>query len=487
MIRSLYTRLAVILSVLFGLTGLAFILLLSQATDRYQQEVTQRLNASLAAHIAEERQLINANGVDQAALEHIFHMLMVINPNIELYLLDTAGKILAYSAPPGLVPRQSVALAPIRDFLEGNFRAPLSGDDPRDPTGRKVFSVAPVEGEGKLIGYLYVILASQQYDNIAQLLAGSYVVKTNVTLVVATVVFALLAGLLVFAFLTRRLRRLDRDVEAFRFAGFTGTLPEARPGGDEIDGLTRSVRDMAERIAAQVRRLEDTDALRRELVANVSHDLRTPLASLQGYLETLQMKDADLSASERLHYLQVAHKQCDYLGRLVAELFELARLDANEVQPVLEPFSLPELIQDVLQKFELRAQQRGLSLQSHCDELLPFVVGDIALIERVLDNLLDNAIQHTPAEGTVTVLAHSVGGGLVVRVIDTGSGIPAEQLPHVFERFYRPDNSDTKGGAGLGLAIARRIVELHGSAMRAASKPGRGTVFSFDLPVTGVS
>jgi len=486
-LRSLYARLAVILTALFGLTGLAFIVLLGQATDRYEREVTQQLNASLAAHIADEALLITTEGVDQQAMERVFHMLMVINPNIELYLLNTAGEILAYSAPPGKVRRSSVGLRPIREFLSGSYQAPLLGDDPRDATGRKVFSVAPVEVSGTLTGYLYVILASQQYESVAQLLGGSYVLKTNVLLVATTVGFALIAGLLLFGLLTRRLRRLDRAVDAFRSADFTGTLPEPRPDGDEIDRLTRSVRDMAERIAAQVARLEDTDALRRELVANVSHDLRTPLASLQGYLETMQMKDAELSPAERLRYLEVAHNQCDHLGRLVAELFELARLDANEVQPVLEPFSLPELIQDVLQKFELRAERGGVILESRCDETLPFVVGDIALIERVLDNLIDNALQHTPDGGTVAVLAQAADGVLLVQVVDTGTGIPADQLPHIFERFYQTADSRHGQGAGLGLSIARRIVELHGSAMRAASEPGRGTVFSFDLPAMGVS
>jgi signal transduction histidine kinase len=486
-VHSLYTRLAVILTALFSITGFVFVLLLGQATERYEREVSQQLNASLAKHIADDALLMTAEGVDQEALERVFHMLMVINPNIELYLLDGNGHILAYSAPPGKVRRASVALGPIREFLAGAYQTPLLGEDPRDPTGHKVFSVAPVEANGVLEGYLYVILASQQYESVAQMLGGSYVLKSNAMLVAATVGFALIAGLLLFGLLTRRLRSLDRAVEAFRSADFTGTLPEPRPDGDEIDRLTRSVRDMAERIAAQVARLEDTDALRRELVANVSHDLRTPLASLQGYLETLQMKDAELSPSERLRYLEVAHNQCDHLARLVAELFELARLDANEVQPVLEPFSLAELIQDVLQKFELRAEQGGVTLESRCDEALPFVVGDIALIERVLDNLIDNALQHTPEDGTVAVAAQATDGVLLVQVVDTGTGIPADQLPHVLERFYQTADARGGKGAGLGLAIARRIVELHGSVMRAASEPGRGSVFSFDLPATAAS
>jgi two-component system OmpR family sensor kinase len=482
-VRTLYTRLAVILTLLFGLVALLFVLLLSQATEHYQQEVAQKLNATLAEHIVAEHLLFRDGDIDQAALQRLFHVLMVINPRVELYLLDTGGRILGYSAPPGKVQRVAVDLAPVRRFLSGDYTPPLAGDDPRSPQRQKVFSAASIEVDGRLAGYLYVILAGEQYDSVAHMLADSYVIKRNALLSLVVVLFALLAGLLLFALLTRRLRRLTHAVEDFQLAGFSGALPPGRNGGDEIDRLTCSINAMAGRIAGQVQRLQETDTQRRELVANVSHDLRTPLASLQGYLETLRLKGKELSRDEQLHYLEVAHRHCLHLGRLVEELFDLARLDANEVQPVLEPFSLPELVQDVVHKFELRAGQREVSLLAQYDANLPFVVGDIALIERVMDNLIENALRHTPAGGTVTVAVQPVGGTLAVQVIDTGSGIAAEDLPYIFERFYQSDKMRTQGGAGLGLAIARRIVELHGRTIRAASSGGRGTMFAFDLPV----
>ncbi|MGD2136675.1 MAG: ATP-binding protein [Gammaproteobacteria bacterium] len=483
MARSLYTKLAISLAGLFGLVAVIFVLLLGQASERYQQEVAQKLNATLAEHIVAEHRLIRDGEIDQAALEHLFHSLMVINPKVELYLLDARGRILAYSAPPGKVRRESVDMQPVRRFVNQDYTPPLSGDDPRNPERRKVFSAAPIEVAGRRLGYLYVILASEQYDSVAQMLAGSYVFKINALLSLVAVVFALLAALLLFALLTRRLRRLTQKVEEFQRAGFTGTLPQGRHNGDEIERLTRSINAMAMRIAGQVRHLREIDSQRRELVANVSHDLRTPLASLQGYLETLRLKGEELAAAERLHYTDIAHRHCRHLGRLVEQLFDLARLDANEIQPVLEPFSLPELVQDVVQKFELRARQREVALQARYDANLPFVIGDIALIERVMDNLIENALRHTPAGGAVTVAVQPVGETLAVQIIDTGPGIAAEDLPNIFERFYQSDRMRPQGGAGLGLAIARRIVELHGRDIRTASTLGRGTTFAFDLPV----
>ena len=480
--RSLYAKLAIIITILFGLVGMVFVLLMIQATARYQQEVAQKLNATLAEHIVEGQSLFRDGKIDHAALEDLFHNLMVINPRVELYLLDADGRILDFSAPPGKVQLKHVDLAPIRHFIRGDYTPPLRGEDPRSLERHKVFSAAPIDVDGRRAGYLYVILASEQYDGVAQMLAGSYVMKINTLLSLLVVVFAALAGLLLFALLTRRLRRLTRAVENFQHAGFTGALPQGRNRGDEIDRLTLSFNAMAERIARQVQRLQDTDSQRRELVANVSHDLRTPLASLRGYLETLRLKGEGLGEVERIHYLEVAYRHCEHLGRLVEELFDLARLDANEVQPVLEPFSLPELVQDVVHKFELRARQRDVTLLARYDETLPFVVGDIALIERVMDNLLENALRHTPAGGTVTVAIQTFGEAVAVQIIDTGSGIADEDLPYIFERCYQSDKMRSRGGAGLGLAIARRIVELHGRTIRADSTLGRGTTFAFDLP-----
>jgi signal transduction histidine kinase len=168
----------------------------------------------------------------------------------------------------------------------------------------------------------------------------------------------------------------------------------------------------------------------------------------------------------------------------VAELFELAKLDAKETQPQREPFAPAELVQDVLQKYQLRAARQGIRLLMDPAENLPLVHADIALIERVLENLLDNAIGHTPPAGTVRVSLRRDGDRVAVTVADTGCGIPAADLPRVFDRFYQADNRHRGGThAGLGLAIVKRILELHGGAIRVASVLGEGTTFVFSLPL----
>ena len=247
---------------------------------------------------------------------------------------------------------------------------------------------------------------------------------------------------------------------------------------------------MATRIQEQMAEIERTAELRRELIANVSHDLRTPIATLRGYLETLGLKEGALTPEQRDEYLTIAVRQSERLGSLGTELFELTKLDRHEVEPSLERFRVAELVQDNVQRFRLRAEAGGIDLHSRFDRDLPPVYADISLMERALENLIENALRHTDTGGTVTVGLRELEERLEVTVADTGHGISEEDLPHIFDRYYRSSRSpephltgSRHTGAGLGLAITRRIVELHGGELTVASQLGKGTTFAFTLPV----
>lgn len=486
MLHSLYAKLAVVLVGMCLMSAAMFIMLMVYSSNLYHQELYQKLNRGLAEQIVSHETLLKNGRPDEKKLKSLFKTMMALNPSVEVYLTDATGKILTYSAPPGKVRSERVDTGPILRFLAGD-QLPILDTDPRNPGRRKIFSAAPVTENGDLRGYLYVIAAGEQYDTIASMLQGSYVLKISLWVAVAGLVFALLAALVIFALLTRRLRWLTEAVERFRTRGaLPGDLPHRHPrsGGDEIDRLTVSFDGMARQITAQMEHLKETDRLRRELVANVSHDLRTPLASLQGYLETLQLKKDRLTREEQNEYIETAARHSRRLGKLVSELFELARLDSTETTPEREPFSLAELVQDVLQKFELQAREAGVSLEVRLDANVPFVYANIGLIERVLENLLDNALRHTPEGGSVNLTLEPGESTVTVRLSDTGCGIADQDLPHIFDRFYRPRTARGRNGdgAGLGLAIARRILELHGGRIEAASAVRAGTTFTFDLP-----
>ncbi len=496
MFKTLYSRLAATLFGLLCLVGIAYVLLTLFTTQTYLQEVSQKLNLTLAEHLTSEKILMQEGQVDQEATKDIFHMLMVINPNIEIYLLNTEGRILTYSAPPGKVKKDSVSLAPVLAFLNKSSppSLPLLGDDPKDWDRQKIFTVAPIQGKDKTEGYLYVVLGGEEYDTVAKMLQGSYILRLSAMTGMGILVLTFLAGLLFFNILTRRLRRLAATLDHFTQSDFSTPLepPKKMPalaghvavGGDEIDRLSTAFYKMGDRISEQIEALKETDRFRREWIANISHDLRTPLASLQGYLETLLLKEGTLSAAEQKQYLETALQHSDRLGKLVLQLFELAKLDAREVQLNWERFSIAELTQDIVQKFQRTAQNKTIRLETTNRETLPFVRADIGMIERVLENLIENGLRHTPEGGriTVTLLPNEEKVGIEVK--DTGCGIPAEALPFIFDRFYRVDKnrSNRSGGAGLGLAIAKRILELHGSSIQVISTLQSGTAFTFHLP-----
>jgi signal transduction histidine kinase len=486
--RTLYAHLALVLVLLLSAIGLLYGLISSYATHHYMQELSQRFNRDLAHNLVADRNLVEEGRINQLALRETFHQYMVINPSIEIYLLDLDGTLLSYSADPGKVKRRRVSVAPIHAFLRGEG-FPLLGDDPRSHDRRKAFSVTPVPSVERPEGYLYVVLRGEEFDALDDMIRDSYFLRMSGWAVAASLAFGLLAGLLVFRLLTRRLHRLAAIMDDFQVSGFTRHRPYASSpsqAGDEIDRLGLTFDQMAVRISTQLLELEQKDALRRELVAHVSHDLRTPLASLRGYLESLKMREERLSPVERAEYLNIALNQSERLSRLVTELFELARLDAHETRPHPEPFAAAELVQDVLQKFQLRARQGDVRLSMGPLPQLPLALADIALTERVLENLIENALYHTPAGGLVQLDLIQTGNAVLIRVNDSGRGIPEADLARIFEPFFQAGTRHRgESHAGLGLAIARRIVELQGGHIQVESRLGEGSRFSFSMPIRG--
>ncbi len=484
MFRTLYSRLALTLFVLLCVVGIVLVMVIGHTSTLYQQEVAQKLNTELAAHIVSEQPLIQGKTVNRAALDQLFHQMMVINPSIELYLLDDQGGIIAYSAPAGKVKRSKVALGPVQQFIDGNVRFPLTGDDPRNPDRRKVFSAAAIESDAGLQGYLYIVLGGEQYDNVVHMLSRSYTFDAALQVLLVALGAALLAGLIVFGLQTRRLRSLGNVMRSYAGDAGKGSLAMRYDGHsrDEIDVLGQQFNVMAEKIATQIGELRKMDGMRREMIANISHDLRTPLTTMRGYLETLHIKRDELSAEDREQYLQTALSHSQRLGMMVEELFELARLDSCESVVFSEPFSMCELVQDVIQKFELRAREKSILLLSNLNTDAPPVHGDIAMMQRVVENLLENGLRHTQPGDTITVDVGVEPGGVLVQVADTGCGIPAEDVPRIFERFYQQDkHRSDMSSAGLGLAIVKRILELHNSVIQVSSRLDKGTTFSFHL------
>jgi signal transduction histidine kinase len=246
------------------------------------------------------------------------------------------------------------------------------------------------------------------------------------------------------------------------------------PSKDEVGQLAAAFNRMSGE-------LDSVEQLRRELVANVSHELKTPITALRAHLENL------LDGVEKPDpaNLQIMLTQSDRLTRLVEQLLELSRLESGDLP--FEPRALPlsSLVTDVVSEVRVSRADREVSVDNQVPAELAPVWADPERVHQVLFNLLDNAVRFTPPGGRVLVTAQRQNGSCEVTVADTGPGIPAEHLPRLFERFYRVDSarSAKDGGTGIGLAIARSVVEAHGGHIRAESEVGRGSAFTFDLPV----
>jgi signal transduction histidine kinase len=493
-VTSLYTRLSLALLLIMLTVGGGFYALAQWSTRQYHEELTQRLNSSIAMYVTGQTLLIEDGVVNGPELATLADRAMVINPSVEVYLLDRDGRILGHGLPPDSVLMERVDLAPIRKLVEGGAKMPLRGADPRNPERQKVFSASPVMNGDELQGYLYVVLGGRQYDDLAGSIRNSYVGRISLGAIAALVVGGFLAGLVVFGLLTRRLARLTQEVRDFSDAGFDTalkTLPQSglsqtsADSGDEINQLHVAFAAMAAKIREQFDALQETDRLRRELISNVSHDLRTPLATLHGYVDTLLLKNEELDAAERAHYLEITQKHTRRLGTLIGDLFELSKLDSGAVPLSLETFPLAELVNDVVQDFELEARRRHIRFRMQAGPDAALVHADIGLVQRVLENLIRNALDYTPEGGNITLSIESRPEQIAVSVSDTGCGIPEEQLGSIFERFYCSDRGQNgrHDSTGLGLAIVKRILDLHGSRITVSSTMNQGTRFEFGLPV----
>jgi len=480
MLQRLYVKLSLTLLALFILIGAAMLVVTRYAMDMYFQEITQRLNAPVAASINEEAQLINNGVANVDALKALAHHAMVINPSIEVYLLNRDGTILAHALG-DKVRRQRVDLAPIHEFFSDAHATPLQGDDPLHDNSKKIFTVAKVAGSAGLEGYVYVILGGDKYEALASAINQSYVVRVSALAVVAFLVFGLGTALLIFARLSRPLAALTRKADLFQ-RDIQQPMPAAIDG-DEIRHLDTAFDAMQRRIDLQLEQIQQANEMRRELITNISHDLRTPLTAMLGYIETLLLKQTELTEPERRQYLEVTRSHGQRLGRLVGDLFELTKLESNAVHPQIEAFSIAELAQDIVQDFQLSAQKKQivLSVEGQLHDAL--VLADIHLIERVLENLLENALHHTPPQGQIVIAIERHGDRIGVTVRDTGSGITEEDLPFIFERFFHAKETRTQElkSTGLGLAIVKRILELHLSSISVRSAVQQGTAFTFSL------
>lgn len=487
---------------LFAYVGIQFfvyipsLVIIREIWRRSDYEVEQRLYWGIAADFARSAQPDLDPALNLVGLRSHAHLFRISYPLFSLYLLDESGKVLLNLSeegksfvvgPEGVSFRDLATVSPasIHAFLRSDAKAHTPIFD-REPIGghQTVFSAAPVTFEGKP-AFIYITFITNRSDKIEKIYSwGStfWVIPLALPMVI---LLCVPIGYLFVSYFTRPLRRIADAIRAYE-CGKVEQRIEVR-SQDEIGEIAQAFNRMADSIASQLADLSAKDRLRRELIADISHDLRAPVSGISAVAQTLLADDTPFDAQRRTELRHVIDERTQALTSLLSELYQLSKLETGEAHIELQRCSVPQLFEDLALSYRVRCQQRSITISTSYAEDCPCALADPAMILRVLTNLLENAIRYTHDGGAITLSCAPSEERLTVEVSDTGVGIDPENLQRVFERTYQVDSQPTamKGMSGLGLAIVRKIVEGHGGEIAVRSTPNVGTTFSFTVALDG--
>lgn len=389
-------------------------------------------------------------------------------------------------APPGMqVPRNMRMPGPFRRRQPGmgggmgerRGPPPDGAMRPRGPFGnpRRAPVMAPIEHDDRVVAVVWVPPLTG-LQRVAEEIGTPLVIGAFLLLVAGTVV----ATLVIFRPAQARLSAVEDAARRFGEGDLTVRAPEI--GGDEVAAVAKAFNRMAGDLAARQAQLVEADRARRQLLADVSHELMTPLTAIRGYAETLGLPQFMPASTEGQRAAKVIQEEGERIERLVKDLLDLARFEAGGLSLELDNVDVDELFERVVERHEKAAQEKGVTvaIEPHGEIRL---VGDPYRLEQAVQNLASNALRHTPPGGTIRLGASKDNNVVKLTVADSGAGIPEAHLPHVFDRFYKADQSRTGAGSGLGLSIVKAIIERHGGRVSVRSRPGVETAFEISLPV----
>jgi signal transduction histidine kinase len=481
---NLFRRITVLVLSIIAVLGLVFTTITYLANKHYQQAGMQLQNREVAGLIARfSSPYTGRNAISQQKADSVFHQAMVLCPNAEVYFLDTAGGVLAYRRDEKKVQQWKVPLGHIQQFIHSKGESYIKGEDPRDAGKPKIFSAAVVPAPGGALGYVYVILAGHKSQSV---MAGLFKSQVTYFALIAIFTVILLSSLFSFFYLRRMQSNFQQMVgvlEQFEKGDYTARFPSR--SNDEYALITQSFNKMADLLFNNIQQLTRSGQERKTFIATISHDLRTPLSIARGYTETLLLRpeSGGITPDEQHHYAQLIYSKMLQIENMVKQLFEISKMDAIEFKPAKEPFIFSEIVQETVNASQGMAIYKNIDLKCMQCQNPDWVNADISMMERVIQNLLDNAIKNTPEGGSIQASLSADNKEMVFKIESTGTPITNDLLQWINDcmedgNIYarRPVRS------GLGLIIVKKILYLHRFPLHAYSGNNTNT-FSFRMPV----
>lgn len=477
--NNIFTRISILVFALIATLSILFILITYTSTTYFFNESTQLLNKDVAAHIAKFTSPFEGTTVNKRKADSVFYNAMVVSPSIEVYFLDTAGKIIYYEAPDSTIKLWRIPLNNINKLIASKGEAYILSPDPKNPGENKIFSAAEVISNGRKLGYIYVILGSKEYNTTKELLISSHITM----LALQTFLIITVLSVLISFYYIRRLKHKYNTIIDVLQQYQSGNLAARFKGKyDEFAPITNSFNTMAELLSYNISQLKNASEERKNFIANISHDLRTPLSIASGYTETLLTTAGEqIDALQQKDYIQLVHTKLKQVEEMVKQLFELSKLDAVNFTPKKEPFIFSEILQEVVAGFGITANKKNIHLDCvNCHELY-WVNADVKMMERVIQNLVENAVKNTPGHGKIIIELQHSNNELTIVFENTGKPLSQELTQWINGETGNNIHSRPPGNIGLGLAIVKRILELHQSKLNVQTRANYGNHFSFNM------
>lgn len=450
------------------------------STTNFHDASTQLLNKDVATHIAQFASPFENNGINKKKADSVFYNAMVISPSAEVYFLDTTGKVIAYHAKESDIRQWVLPLINIKKLIASAGKDYIKGPDPRDPENPKIFSASAVIHKSKNLGYIYVILGSNK--DVSDMLYSAYfsslLIKVFFVIIGVSIIFALI-------YLNRLQRSFNHMItilKKFQDGDFEARF--AIKENDELAPVTTAFNRMADLVVYNINQLIKSEQERKDFVANISHDLRTPLSVARGYTETLLIKnEKQVTQQEEKKFLELIHRKLQQVEHMVKQLFDLSKMESAEFVPNKEPFIFSEILQEIIHALTSVASEKNIQISCIQCESTSWIFADVGMMERVIQNLLVNAINYTPEDGLINILLNKAGIELIFIIENSGDTLSPELLEWINNSAETNHTASRPAKSGIGLMIVKKILFLHEYSFKAEANTGIGNKFTIQMPV----